>query len=819
METGMRNFTRRSFLKTSTFGAALAGGWTMKDNAPKFELESGLSGDYPSVDENAFGFHAIGVEPGAGTPVEFLGIPFEPVVEGREARNMVKGQFDLIPVGQLFDALYFLGMTTERPEGSEGWGRWERYHDHSHRLFIGDRVGSILVFYDDPDATLDTFPVIFGVNVWPYEMYAPLQPEEAGLETFGGPYREPFDSDPEAARLLRESLLSIETTGGKPFRYIFGVRPRPKPIRNLWIRYEGCRTAGYVVSAVTGLRANTSSAEAFPAPVYDQPYFLRQSYYAAMDRLARRLYQFRDDLPQSVEPECPAGYTGSRLKFVGSNCAAILGNVWMHNIHDLGESKVDRDGRMCASTKGAPSFGHTRGFGTFRRNVGTYSALMCARDLGAMLAETIHAGRAEVCLPVVDRLLRHLYDPNHYSRPAWKRIVNGAEIGSTGFSISKENDGHGAIMLAIAAAAQKGLLSERYVRSNWAALRDAADWFVWQIEHPEASGFDEVLCSRSEAAYQDFGGFDLFSNTYGVYGLRAYMRLARQTGQEDDAERWNRHAATLWAGILKTFLTVHPRHGRIFTDLNEDCWSYEYKQFAPLFALANYETLDPALDAPEVYELARNTYAAQKEAFFSPASGREMGYGQGYLTQTAILLDESADMRALVEAAGAFCYHHTDHNYLVPEGIIAHPSGRFWFRNGDLGNGVQQAEIVKCLRLLVGVDDLRPERGIRLVPRLPEGWTSLEVTGHPVALGGGKTSQVTFLYSRTASGYRLDVEAHPPLMPHSMRFGPFATDVTRLKSNAESTHLTIRPTGGSVFAYLAPSEPISTRQSFTVSTG
>ena len=42
--------------------------------------------------------------------------------------------------------------------------------------------------------------------------------------------------------------------------------------------------------------------------------------------------------------------------------------------------------------------------------------------------------------------------------------------------------------------------------------------------------------------------------------------------------------------------------------------------------------------------------------------------------------------------------------YIVPEGVQIDPTGRFRYRTGDLGNGVQEAEIIKALRMVIGVD-------------------------------------------------------------------------------------------------------------------
>jgi hypothetical protein len=125
-----------------------------------------------------------------------------------------------------------------------------------------------------------------------------------------------------------------------------------------------------------------------------------------------------------------------------------------------------------------------------------------------------------------------------------------------------------------------------------------------------------------------------------------------------------------------------------------------------------------------------------------------MGYGQGYLTLSTLALDLFDELTECMEAATMMCYHHTDNKYIVPEGVIMHGSKQFWFRNCDLGNAVQQAEIVKCARLVVGIDDIDKNKGIRLVPRLPDTWDGFEAKDFPVTLKDGTVKKFSFAYGR-----------------------------------------------------------------------
>lgn len=373
-----------------------------------------------------------------------------------------------------------------------------------------------------------------------------------------------------------------------------------------------------------------------------------------------------------------------------------------------------------------------------------------------------------------------LYDASRrFEQPNWKRIANASTLGNEKLleSVSgKENDGHGAMMLFIYRLFHSGVVDVAWLKDQRKAIMDAAEWICWQMEHPEQSLFDRVLYSESEASTQEFGGHDLFSNAQCWYGLRAYARLAEGMGEPQLAMRWGKLAQRLGDGILGFFTTQHPRFGRIFTDSTYDCWTWESKALAPLLLAPDLVGYDLASIDEPLYAIARNTFDALWEVYPSYGQGRQMGYGQGYITQGAILTDRFEHMRGFLEMASAYCYHHTDHNYIVPEGVIMYPDGRFWFRNCDLGNSVQQAEIVKSVRLILGVDDLDLSAGLRLIPRLPSGWTSLSASRYPASIlvdGQRQRVMLDVRYERLEDGYRLQLKADREIPQLSVRMGPF----------------------------------------------
>ena len=233
-------------------------------------------------------------------------------------------------------------------------------------------------------------------------------------------------------------------------------------------------------------------------------------------------------------------------------------------------------------------------------------------------------------------------------------------------------------------------------------------------------------------------------------------------------------ADLLRRGVDELFLS-DSRYGQVYHDITYDCWTYDYKRFAHAFVYADIYGYDLSGMGEELLGRIRNSYREQKDRFFNPYSGRQMGYGQGYLTNTALLLDEVEDYTACIEACAFLSYHHTDYNYIVPEGVIVHPSGRFWFRNGDQGNAVQQGEIMKSGRLMLGLDQLGD--GLRVIPRLPETFDHLSLYNTLLTvIQDGKPYSVKlkeYTYRRLKRGYVVKLRLDAPVEVSSIRFGPF----------------------------------------------
>ena len=744
---------------------------------------------------------------------EAAGVPFAAASEnGHPAMYPTPSE---IPAhtGRPVSTAFFAGMVTKSAQCSEWWGQKEAEYNSDPRFFLGDTLGYLEIRYEG--SGMEIVPLVFGLTVWNYELFFAPQPEETYLENYGGPYREPFDSDPTAAALLRRCLYLNETEGGgKHARFVLAVALRDRPVEKVVLRSDGHRAVA--VSAVSFLY----SGEALPEDirVLDPRIFFNRSYQYDLERLARRLYQFRDDIPAQLPPVEIPGWNGPDVQFTGGRVADLMTNVYRVNLWDMANNKVTADGMPHTSSAGAPSYGHYVGMGTFREGVDSYTAHIWTRDIGRVLMELCRAGMTERIPAALEHLCGFLYDPSaRFTHPNWKRIANAhalweqapadkkADAERLWRSVSgKENDGHGAIMLAIATAYACGAVDSSWMNAHRAALTDAADWFCWQVAHPEESHFDKVLYSESEAATQEGGTYDLFSNIVAWAALWSFAELSARLGWSELQHACIACADTLLEGCMQVFRFEHPVFGPILVDNTYDCWTYGYKRFALLFLQPDILGSLPE-ENPVWYALLQNTLRAQKNEYFDPWSGRQMGYGQGYLTQTLALLDEQADFSRAMEATVSFCYHRFDHNYIVPEGVIRHGSGRYWFRNCDLGNAVQQAETVKSIRLALGVDDVGCPGAVRFVPRLPDGVEGFTARRYPIHLRRGAAVQTVpaeLRARRIPGGWSLHFTADTPVPVTEVRFGPFPADTERLTVTGADTRVQLTKNASGVWAVL-----------------
>ncbi len=160
------------------------------------------------------------------------------------------------------------------------------------------------------------------------------------------------------------------------------------------------------------------------------------------------------------------------------------------------------------------------------------------------------------------------------------------------------------------------------------------------------------------------------------------------------------------------------------------------------------------------------------------ASPRRWGYGQGFMTQSALLLDRMDDATQMTEWIARLCFApRQPHPYRVPECAMMKSDGSMWARRGDLGNGFQAGEVLIACQILLGIDDYDANT-LEPTPRLPIGWTWVRVHKWPVRVSSLSRSEMVMLsmeLTRDKGCNKCDfkVSVDKPVDNVAIRVGPF----------------------------------------------
>ena len=376
-----------------------------------------------------------------------------------------------------------------------------------------------------------------------------------------------------------------------------------------------------------------------------------------LDALQRSLYLSDENYQGHVAVEMPSGYAGPTVSFKGNITADILANAFHYNLKDMAD-KVDEDGFYHTSTKDAPSWGGYNGFGTFRKNVGVYYGDSWTRDMGRSLQELAELGYTDEGVHCADYSLRmaRLWEeqpslkymgqslPRH-----WGRVAN-----KPAKAPPFENDGHGLTTMFLYKLWQRLPNRDEWLRSRWVDVKAAGDWILWQFDHPEISGAaNGVLHTTGECA--PGSGYSIYADYVCMEALQALAQMADSIGETNSAGQWRERAGSMRQAIVRQYVVTDPKYGRVWT-LTDAGWPDKVTMLGPLIFPADYNGFAPEDEDPALRPVNEATYQRfvdthQPFGFY----GRDMGYGQGFATQSALLLDRMQDvtrMPARVDSKG-----------------------------------------------------------------------------------------------------------------------------------------------------------------------
>ncbi len=575
-------------------------------------------------------------------------------------------------------------------------------------------------------------------------------------------------------------------------------------------------------------------------------------YQRAAKALADVLYMSEADLPASVALlPFPEDLDATRIRFLGGVKGDMLTNVWTANLQLIDEKFPADTGVFWESVpKIGPWYGGYNGFGTWAP-VGVYwgentAFARCSDHYATLALRLIHNDRRLThFVDFVDHWLyffRHDHDPangpdnqaldlGQYPEgayPNWAFVFSnpmGMPLPIDPVPGDQETGGHGATMVArwvawrnLGAPRGDWLTAPRnnvFGKSRWDSTKDAAEFICWYLDY---TGMD-VLFTEGETTGWAAGGADAplglipgrpadakdmaavrrfyaNANMYEPYptwvgqvALRCSADLAEAVGDTASAERWRAYAQRLRDGMLRLLRVGDHRKLMWRVSPNSVYPSLQDSLVQAWFAFYR-DGYDPTTWDPQLTPITYNTLDRQLDQPYGHAPVLAMGYGQGWLTKAALLLDEMDDAGPLLWNIAKYSY---DKNmdfvdeergidwrrwlYIIPEGTNILPDGR-WYRIGDLSNGANEGPAMHALEICAGVDDTQP-RALKIMPRVPDPLTGIEVANHFTLVPGGdglKRARVAYTYHRDG---RFTLKSDVALPSLAVRLGPFTEDGAR----------------------------------------
>ena len=518
--------------------------------------------------------------------------------------------------------------------------------------------------------------------------------------------------------------------------------------------------------------------------------------------LQQALYRGEATLPDNPAPDRPADYQGPDVRFAGpGRWAGMLSNTFAYALRDTVAKLVPGPDTSATSTPLAPLYG---AHGIWKLNVGRgnfsiYNGYW-SRDHGRTALERYELGLAGASpceVEFTDRAAHLLCVPPHQSqegdqiRPAnywYATTTTGQRIYG-----NPENDGHGLVMLMRYAHWLHSGQSHEWLERYWNGTVEAAQWICWQLDNPvrrtpgaiRKSGTRrerlvgmsqpaDVLYTSSECSgYRDY---EIYSNACCLFGLRAAIRMAKAAGQGKLARMWQSYADRLEAGIAK-HLAVDSPFGPIWRYSKQSSWEAWCEAAGPLLVGCDLESFDASRAmSKEWLKISANTYEFLRSRFEDLIVPGHFGYGFGLFLQHALLLDRMSDASRIVENILRVNYDGRVDPWIIAELIVVRRDRKMWYRGGDHGNSVQQGEVLKGMRLMLGVDDLDADH-TRLMPRLPDFCEGVEVKGYDAMVRSGESivqADLGLSVKRVAGGWEVAAKFSAAPKKLSVRVGPFA---------------------------------------------
>jgi len=794
-------------------------------------------------------------------------IPFwvAPLKDRGQTKRVVNEKTETIPLNTTAEAIYLLGMI------NHGWGSgvafWsehpELHKKRTDQLYIGAKIGRLEIRYTDEDS--DEVPLVMGITSGFFQWWSP----------------QPLATRKELAEQWKKCVKLREISGppSENQRYFLAIQPRKKIIESIIIHDNPDFRGRPMVSAITvSTNQKAENLEPFGKCQADTDdlkpavkSFRKNRWAKEIKKLSDILYTSKAQLPEKVERlHFPADLNAAGIRFSGPVVADMLSNIWVANLTQIDEKFDAKTGFFGESTKGAPSYGGYMGVGAWA-SIGSYAHWAFSR------CSDHYASLALRCLDNEKRLTsyvdfcdKYLYyhrsdhDPklgpandkfniDNYPKdapPHWAFIVNGPQDAVPGpvneIAGNQEMDGHGATVMGrwmawriLGKPVDQWLMKPReniYGKSRWDTTIDSTEMICWLMDY---TGMDVIYSEGETTAwgagrlpegmqtetnpakikqnYANAAMYEPYPTYVCLVALRCSAQIADAVNDTDKATRWRSYAQRLEKGMVR-LLATGDQSDRTWRMGPTSVYPNQQECMVQAWYSIYYDGLDPQRLHKEMTQISRNTFQRQLKlpTGHHPLVG--FGYGMGWLTKSALILDEMDDAGKLLSNIAKYSYDKNmnyvdkEHNidwrnwqWIIPEGVNLLPNGR-WHRIGDLGNGANQGIVLHAIELCAGIDDTKPSQ-LKIIPRVPAPLEGIEVTNFPVLVPNGKKltrARINYSYDKKSGSFELTSDRKLPNL--AIRIGPYdqntANDYAEKLNKSQKAAIRVEASGN-VYAQTA----------------